>query len=74
MKSLLSAFFTLLISTTLCNAQTNVKPKLNAISLELGKTGLIYNIVFDHRFKDKNYGIRVDIGSNFLQYFCCSLL
>ena len=68
MKSLLSAFFTLLISTTFCNAQTTVKPQLNAISLELGKTGLIYNIVFDHRLKDKNFGIRIDIGSNFSQY------
>ena len=68
MKSLLSAFFTLLISTTFCNAQKTAKPQLNAISLELGKTGLIYNIVFDHRLKNKNFGIRVDIGSNFLQY------
>jgi hypothetical protein len=68
MKSILTAFFTLLISTTLCNAQTSDKPKVNAISLELGKTGLIYNIVFDHRFKDKNFGFRVDIGSNFSRY------
>ena len=72
MKSLLSAFFTLLISSTLCNAQKTAKlqfkPQLNAISIELSKTGLIYNIVFDHRLKNKNFGIRVDIGSNFSQY------
>ena len=58
----------LLICTTLCYAQTTGKPKINAVSLELGKTGLIYNLVFDHKFKDKNFGIRVNIGSNFSRY------
>ena len=68
MKSLLTSFLTLLICTTLCYGQTTDKPKINAISLELGKTGLIYNVVFDHRFKEKNFGFRVDIGSNFSRY------
>ena len=68
MKSLLTSFLALLICTTLCYGQTTDKPKINAITLEIGKTGLIYNLVFDHRFKDKNFGIRVDIGSNFSRY------
>ena len=68
MKSILTTLFTFLISITLCNAQTTEKLKANAISFELGKTGLIYNIAFDHRFKDKNFGFRVDIGSNFSRY------
>jgi len=37
------------LCVTLCNAQTPGDPKQNAVSIELGKTGLIYNLTFDHR-------------------------
>ena len=68
MKYLVNTFFALLIFTTICNAQTKDMPTTNAISFELGKTGLIYNLGFDHKFRDKNVGIRVNIGSNFSRY------
>ena len=42
--------------------------KTNAISLELGKTGLIYNLVFDHKFPNRNRGFRLGIGSNLAKY------
>ncbi|MBI5856301.1 MAG: hypothetical protein HZB42_01520 [Sphingobacteriales bacterium] len=42
--------------------------KVNALSFELGKTGLIYNLNFDHRIKNKNIGYRASIGSNFAKY------
>ncbi|MEO7316895.1 MAG: hypothetical protein ABIW47_17015 [Ginsengibacter sp.] len=32
------------------------------------KTGLIYNLTFDHKFQDKNYGLRAAVGSNFAKY------
>jgi len=49
-------------------AQTFQKFKPNALILEIGKTGLLYNLSFDHRFKDHHAGVRVGIGSNFAKY------
>ncbi len=68
MKSILSAFSALFFSMTFCNAQTSEKPKINAISFELGKTGLIYNLTFDHKLASKNIGFRFGAGSNLGQY------
>jgi hypothetical protein len=68
MKFLLTTFFAILISVTLCNAQTTEKLKLNAISFELGKTGLIYNLTFDHKAKTMNFGFRLNAGSNLAKY------
>jgi hypothetical protein len=66
MKSLLTAFCAILISVTLCNAQTI--SKTNAVSFELGKAGLIYNLTFDHKAATKNFGFRVSVGSNLAKY------
>ena len=66
MKSLLTAIWAILISVTLCSAQTT--PKTNAVSFELGKTGLIYNLTFDHKVATKNFGFRLGVGSNLAQY------
>jgi hypothetical protein len=68
MKSLLTATCAILISVTLCNAQSNEKSKLSAVSFELGKTGLIYNLNFDHKLASKNFGFRVGAGSNLGMY------
>lgn len=68
MKSLFSAFFTLFFSLPLCNAQTSEDPKINAISIELGKTGLIYNLTFDHKLASQSIGFRVGAGSNLGEY------
>ncbi|HZF65752.1 MAG TPA: hypothetical protein VEZ55_14755 [Chitinophagaceae bacterium] len=68
MKSLLTAICAILISVTLCNAQSSDKPGLNAVSFELGKTGLIYNLNFDHKLASKNFGFRVGAGSNLGMY------
>ena len=42
--------------------------KYNALSFELGKTGLIYNLNFDHKFAKNNFGFRFGAGTNFGQY------
>lgn len=68
MKFVLTVFFATLISATICKAQTNDKLKTNAISFELGKTGLIYNLTFDHKAKTKNFGFRINVGSNLAKY------
>jgi hypothetical protein len=68
MKSLLTVICAIFISVMLCNAQTTEKPKPNAISFELGKTGLIYNLIFDHKLTNKNLGFRFGAGSNFAKY------
>ena len=56
------------LTITVCNGQTNSNFKSNALSLELGKAGLIFNVTFDHRLKTKNYGYKLNIGSNLTQY------
>ncbi|RYZ23547.1 MAG: hypothetical protein EOO10_20980 [Chitinophagaceae bacterium] len=66
MKSLLTPICAILISVTLCSAQTT--SKTNAVSFELGKTGLIYNLTFDHKVATKNFGFRLGVGSNLAQY------
>ena len=66
MKSIFTAICTMLVSGTLCLAQTT--SKVNALSFELGKTGLIYNITFDHKAATKNLGFRLGAGSNLAKY------
>ena len=68
MKHTLTTIFVLFICVTICNAQKAEKTKLNALSFELGKTGLIYNLNFDHKLASKNFGFRVGAGSNLGQY------
>lgn len=55
----------LLFYSTLCQSQADRAPAASAISFELGKTGLIYNLAFDHRFAKYNLGFRVVAGNNF---------
>jgi hypothetical protein len=68
MKHTLTTAFAILSFVTLCFAQTTEKPKYNALSFELGKTGLIYNLNYDHKVAGKNFGFRISVGSNFAQY------
>ncbi len=62
----------LIFALTICRAQTISTSKNNALSFELGKSGLIYNLNFDHRFQNKNFGIRFGLGSNFSKYLQAS--
>lgn len=68
MKSLVFASFYFLFAITICQAQKDPISKNNALSFELGKSGLVYNLNFDHKFHDKKIGFRVDIGSFFSKY------
>jgi hypothetical protein len=68
MKPYLAAISVILACVTLCSAQTNDKPRLNALSVELGKTGLIYNLNYDHKLTSKNFGFRLGAGSNLAKY------
>lgn len=68
MKTYLASIGAILLCVTLCSAQTSDKPKLNAVSFELGKTGLIYNLNFDHKLATKNFGFRLGAGSNLGHY------
>jgi hypothetical protein len=49
MKHALTTAFAILSFVTLCFAQTTEKPKHNALSFELGKTWLIYNLNYDNK-------------------------
>jgi hypothetical protein len=68
MKHTLTTILAILLCGTLCLSQTIDKPKLNAVSLEVGKTGLIYNLNFDHKLASKNFGFRLGAGSNLGPY------
>src|SRR5688500_18618781 len=68
MKHISTTVFLFLSFVKLCFAQTPDKPKFNAISFELGKTGLIYNLNYDHKVAGKNFGFRFGLGSNLGQY------
>ena len=66
MRSFLTAICTIFVCVTFCKAQTT--SKINAVSFELGKTGLIYNLTFDHKAATRNFGFRIGAGSNFAEY------
>ena len=68
MKPHFISVITGLLISILSFAQNTGKPKLNALSFELGKTGLIYNLSYDHRFGGKNFGVRFVTGSNLAKY------
>ena len=68
MKTYFASIGAMLICVTLCNAQSSDKLKINAVSFELGKTGLIYILNFDHRLASKKFGFRVGAGSNLGKY------
>jgi hypothetical protein len=68
MKIILILLLVFFSSVTNCFAQQSASKKLNSISCEVGKNGLIYNISYDHLFKEKNFGLRLLTGSNFGRY------
>ena len=68
MKHIPATIFAIFVCLTLCKAQPTDRPKLNAISFELGKTGLIYNLNFDRKLENKNLGFRFGVGSNLSKY------
>jgi len=68
MKNIPATVICIFLSVTFCFAQTTEKPKQNALSFKFGKTGLIYNLNFDHRFAGRNLGLRLGAGSNFAKY------
>ncbi len=68
MKPYIITIIFLLMCFTLCSAQTTDKTKYNALSFELGKTGFIYNLNYDHKFLDKDFGFRFGVGSNLAKY------
>ena len=66
MKHLFTILCALLIGLSLCHAQ--LPGKLNAVSIEVGKTGLIWNLGFDHKLETIKAGYRLGAGSNFGKY------
>ncbi|HET6996031.1 MAG TPA: hypothetical protein VFI06_13655 [Chitinophagaceae bacterium] len=67
MKPFAITIFITFFCVTLCNSQASDKPKI-ALSFELGKTGLIYNLNFDYKFAEKDFGFHSSVGSNFGRY------
>ena len=68
MKYTLTTILLNFVCGSLCFAQSSAKPKRNALSLELGKTGLIYHLNYDHKIASKTFGFRIGAGSNFAQH------
>jgi hypothetical protein len=53
---------------SMATAQAASESKLNALSLEFGKTGLIYNLSFDRKLKTSHWGFRLTVGNNPARY------
>lgn len=66
-RTLIAISFFLFVCT-ICKAQSNSEDKNYSLSFELGKSGLIYNLNFDHRIQAKDFGYRIVVGSNFGKY------
>lgn len=70
MKYVLLVFFICACSISYSQAPQrpgNTKAR-ESIFFELGKTGLIYNIGYDHQLSGRKTGLRAVAGSNFGQY------
>jgi len=63
MKPYLTAIIAI-ICFNLCKAQTAETRSINALSLEIGKTGLIFNLNYDHKIKNTKVGFRVGFGAS----------
>ena len=48
------------------NSFSQQKASLKALSFELGKTGIIFNLNYDQKFS--KFGFRIGAGSNFNKY------
>ena len=57
-----------LIFPSVVSAQEVLQQKNNSLSFQLGKTGLIYNLRFDHKIENKNIIYNISAGSNFAKY------
>ncbi len=57
--------FSLLFLFTVSNAQNK---SVQSLSAELGKNGLIFNIIYDYQFSKSQFGFRTGAGSNFAKY------
>jgi len=68
MRSVVVFFSVLIFSCNKVLAQENNIIRRNAFSFEIGKTGLLYNISFDHQLKNTKAGYRFFAGSNFAKY------
>jgi len=66
MKSPFIPVITLFFFTNLFSQDKKIQQ--NSLALELGKSGLIYNLFFDKLFNDALFGIKVGLGSNFGKY------
>lgn len=68
MKIFMLIFWLVSFLSNECSSQRLDRLANNAISVEIGKNGLIWNLAFDHKFNDKKFGFRFSTGSNFLRY------
>ncbi len=57
--------FSLLLISAISNAQ---RKQVQSLSVELGKNGVVINIIYDHQFAPTGFGLRVGAGSNFAKY------
>lgn len=68
MKTFLITIVLVILAASICNAQYTNSPSINALTFELGKNGVIFNLHYDHKIAKKNMGFRLGAGSNFAKY------
>lgn len=57
--------FVLLFIAVISDGQNN---KIQSLSIELGKNGLLMNIIYDYQFSKTHFGFRTGAGTNFSKY------
>jgi len=63
MKPYLTAIIAI-VCFNFCKAQNAETRSINALSLEIGKTGLIFNLNYDHKIKNTKVGFRLGVGAS----------
>ena len=67
-KNKLIAFCILFLFAKTTDAQTKDSLKDNAIFFGIGKTGFIFNVEVDHRFRKSAFGAKIGTGFNSAKY------
>jgi hypothetical protein len=63
---MIKKIFSLFLIFFLFYGNINAQKSAKAISIELGKTGVIFNLNYDQKFS--KFGFRIGAGSNFNKY------
>ncbi len=69
MKILLLLFPLFIIRCPVFSQNKNESPKFNVVSFQIGKQGILFNVNYDHKFQNKNWGYKLETSANLFKGF-----